>query len=77
MEKWLKVVKKLWKKDEVLAVIESIMTGDFSDLNIKQLAGKPWYYRCRIWKIRIIFFEKDGRFFVDKVGYRGDIYKNI
>lgn len=41
VEKWLKIVKKLGKKEEVLAVIEKIMTGDFSRLDIKQLAGRP------------------------------------
>ena len=39
------------------------------------MSGKKWYFRCRIWKIRIIFFNKDWKYYVDWVWYRWDIYK--
>ena len=77
VEKRLKIVNKSWMKEELLSAIKKIISKDFNWLDIKQLSGKKWYYRCRIGKLRIIFFEKNGDFYVDKVGYRWDIYKDF
>ena len=51
------------------------MKNDFSGLDIVPMENQKWYYRCRVGKIRIIFFEKGGIFYIDKVWYRWDVYK--
>jgi hypothetical protein len=51
------------------------MKNDFSSLDIVPMENKKWYYRCRVGKIRIVFFEKNWSFYIDKVWYRWDVYK--
>ena len=75
VEKWLKLVNKSGRKDDLLAAIDKIMRNDFAWLDIVPMENQRWYYRCRVGKLRIIFFEKNGLFYVDKVGYRWDVYK--
>jgi hypothetical protein len=33
-------------------------------------------YRCRIWKIRIIFLKGEKKWFIKGIGYRWNVYKN-
>lgn len=75
VERWLKIVNKSWRKQDLLRAIEKIIKKDFSWLDIIQMENKKWYYRCRVGKLRIIFFEKDWNFYIDAVWYRWDIYK--
>lgn len=75
VKKWLKIINKSWRKQDLLNAIEKIIKRDFAWLDIVEIEWKSWYYRCRIWKIRIIFFEKDNNYYIDKVWYRWDIYK--
>ncbi len=74
-KKWLKILQKENNKEEILKIIQQILTWDWDGLDIIKMKWKDLYYRCRIWKIRIVFFEKDWKYFVDKVGYRWDVYK--
>ena len=64
-----------WRKEDVLAAIDKIIRNDITGLDIVQMENKKWYFRCRIGKLRIIFFEKNGSYHIDKVGYRWDVYK--
>lgn len=75
VERRLKIVNKSGRKEDVLSAIAKIMKNDFAGLDIVQMENKKWYYRCRVGKIRIVFFEKNGIFYIDKVGYRWDVYK--
>jgi mRNA-degrading endonuclease RelE of RelBE toxin-antitoxin system len=75
VESRLKVVNKSERKKDLLSAIEKIIKHDFDGLDIIPLENKKWYYRCRVGKIRIIFFVKDWEFYIDKVWYRWDIYK--
>jgi mRNA interferase RelE/StbE len=54
------------------------MKGEDINIDLKKLMGH-WegYYRIRIGKIRIIFdiSKKTKEIFIEKVDYRGDIYK--
>ena len=77
VEKWLKIVNKSERKEDILSAIEKIIKGDFMWLDIESIPWKVGYYRCRIGKLRIIFFEEKWIYYVDKVWYRWDIYKNI
>ncbi len=74
-KKWLKILKKENNREEILIIIRQLLTWNFYDLDVIKLRWTNNYYRCRIWKIRIIFFEESWRYFVDKIWYRWDIYK--
>ena len=75
VEKWLKLVNKSGRKEDLLVTIDKIIKKDFVGLDIVLMENQKWYYRCRVGKLRIIFFEKNGLFYVDKVWYRWDVYK--
>ena len=75
VEKRLKLVNKSGRKGDLLTAIDKIIKNDFSGLDIVYMENQKWYYRCRVGKLRIIFFEKNGSFYIDKVGYRWDVYK--
>jgi mRNA-degrading endonuclease RelE of RelBE toxin-antitoxin system len=32
-------------------------------------------FRCRVWKIRIIYSYKNEHVFIEDIAYRGNIYK--
>ena len=75
VQKRLKIINKSGKRDELLVVVAKVLDWNRDDLDIKKMDGSKNYYRCRIGKIRIIFFEENGQYYIDKVWYRGDIYK--
>lgn len=75
VQKRIKIVNKSWRKEDVVFVLSKIINWDYSWLDIKQIEWKTNYYRCRIGKLRIIFFKKDWKIYIDKVWYRWDIYK--
>ena len=54
------------------------MKGEDVNINLKKLVGN-WegYYRIRIGKMRLIFkvHKENKEIFVEKVDYRGDVYK--
>jgi len=67
--------------DEVRSGIRKFlqrMKGEEINIDLKKLVGN-WegYYRIRIGKIRVIFclFKENREIFVEKVDYRGDVYK--
>ena len=74
-KKWLKIIQRENNKIEILKIIKQILDWNFDDLDIIKMKWYEHHYRCRIWKIRIIFYEKKWKYFVDKVGYRWDVYK--
>jgi len=74
-KKWLKIIQRENNKIEILKTIKQILDWNFDDLDIIKMKWYENHYRCRIWKIRIIFYEKNWKYFVDKVGYRWDVYK--
>jgi len=76
VQKWLKVIDKSDRKQELLWAIEKILSWKREQLDIVKMDGHKNYYRCRLGKIRILFFEDGGQYYIDKVGYRWDIYKS-
>lgn len=48
-----------------------------SELDIKPLKWKINYYRCRIWKIRIVYKYVSWKIEVLDIWFRWDVYKNI
>ncbi len=75
VEKWIKIARKENNKDVIFETIEKILTHKTQWLDITSIRGKKWYFRCRIWNIRIIFFEKWWEYFIETVWYRWDVYK--
>ena len=69
----LKVNIKIRLKLEI--IIEKIMLNDFDWLHIQPIIGKKWYFRARVWQIRIIFIQEDSWNIIDDIWYRWDIYK--
>ena len=69
----LKVNLKIRLKLEI--IIEKIMLNDFEGLHVKSISWKEWYYRVRLWKIRIIFIKSEIENIIDEIWYRWDIYK--
>lgn len=75
------IKKKKIRDDEILLLINKFINyckGSDENINVKKMKGK-WrgYYRVRIGKIRMILKVdfKDQTIFVDKMDYRGRVYK--
>jgi len=69
------------KDDEILSLIQKFINyskGSDENIDVKKLKGK-WkgYHRIKIGKIRIILKVdfKEHSVFVDKIDYRGNVYK--
>ncbi len=73
--KWLKILKRENNKEEILSIVWQILTWNFEWLDVIKIKWKVNYFRCRIWKIRIIFYEQNNKYYVDKIWYRWDVYK--
>lgn len=77
VKKWIKQLQNLSPKEEsiMFGIINKIVNGDFSDLDIKKLQWYDDMYRCRIGKYRIIFKNNNGSYEIRWLGPRGDVYK--
>lgn len=67
VQAWLKIVNKSWRKDDLLNAIQKILNWDFQWLDVKRLNWEYWFFRCRIGNIRIIFCQRNGKRYVDRV----------
>lgn len=74
---WIKFLRKQKKEvsQNIRNAIFQILSHDFDWLDIKQMEWKKWYFRCRVWKIRILFYIENGEYIIDKIWFRWDIYK--
>lgn len=77
MLKWIKFILKLDIKKQIILkeIIDKILGWNFVWLDIKKIIWKDNYYRCRNWKIRIIFYKENSEYFIDDVDFRWRIYK--
>ena len=76
---WMKFLSKLDKniRLKLEKVIENILNNDFDNLDIQPLIWKKWYFKVRVWKIRVIFTKSKDENIIDKIDYRWDVYKNL
>ncbi len=74
---WIKFVRKQWRKQDILDAVKKIEVWDFSWLDITSISWKNNHYRCRIWKVRILFYEENSKYYIYGVGMRWSIYKGI
>lgn len=61
----------------LLDIIQKIQNLNFEGLDIKKIQWKKDFYRVRTWKLRVIFYFRGKEVFIDNIGYRWQIYKNI
>lgn len=74
---WIKFLLKLDSKTKfkLEIIITKILNNDFDWLNIQSLIWKKWYFKIRVWKIRVIFIKNKDENIIDDIWYRWDIYK--
>lgn len=74
---WQKFLQKLELKyrENLEIILLKIMKKDFSDLDIKPVSWKKWFFRCRAWKIRIIYSYRNEIIIIEDIWFRWDIYK--
>lgn len=77
-----KIEKFLQKIDAVLegrvrAVIVAILQNKFDGLDIKPLQGHKGVFRCRVGKVRVVFFKGDTKNSIVHIGFRGEVYKAL
>ncbi len=75
--KWIKFLRKQDKEIsfKIYNIVEKILLWNFEWLDIKKIRWKNWYYRCRVWLIRIIFIDVNWKIIIDKIWYRWEVYK--
>lgn len=73
----MKFILKLNFNQQVILknIIDKILNNDLDWLDIVKLSWKSDYFRCRNWKIRIIFYKKDDKYYIDDIDFRGRVYK--
>jgi mRNA-degrading endonuclease RelE of RelBE toxin-antitoxin system len=74
-----KFILKLSLKEQLLVkkCLKKIETLDLEWLDIKRLQWVNNMYRCRIWKIRIIFTKINKKWIIKLIDFRWNIYKNL
>jgi len=78
VKQYLKRLKKMPPhfQFKFINVIENIKNWELENLDVKELIWKKWYFRCRIWKFRIIFYKnKNNEYIIDEIWSRWEIYK--
>ncbi len=77
MLKWVKFILKLNLKQQIILkkLIDKILGWNLDWLDITKIVWKDNYYRCRTWKIRIIFYKEWNKYYIDDVDFRGRVYR--
>jgi len=75
----MKFLLKLNLKQQIILkeLIDKILSWNIEWLDIKKISWKSNYYRCRIWQIRIIFYEEKWKYFIFDIDFRWRIYKSL
>jgi mRNA-degrading endonuclease RelE of RelBE toxin-antitoxin system len=60
------------KRQNVLAIVERIKSGNFSGLDMRKLQGSPGIYRVRIGKVRIKFTMNASGIHIFSIDNRGE-----
>lgn len=74
---WIKFLQKIDKNISynIYQIVEKILSKNFENLDIKKLKWKENLYRCRCGDIRIIYFHDGNTTIIEKIWFRGDVYK--
>lgn len=78
-KKWQKRIDKLDNKLKLklLQVSKDIMTWNFVWYNVKKLVWFSDIFRIRVGDIRIVFKLVEGKWKIEKIDFRWDIYKSL
>jgi mRNA-degrading endonuclease RelE of RelBE toxin-antitoxin system len=80
MDSVQKLLRSITKKEAstILACIETIYSGNWSNLNIQKLKGYQDLYRIRVGKFRIFIKKEDGRYIITTIRRRSEkTYRDI
>ncbi len=79
MERWIKYINSLSKNEQIriLQIVQKIFTKDLDWLDIRSIKWKKYLFRCRVWKFRILFTNKNWKINIISCDTRGDIYKKL
>lgn len=75
-EKFLRAQRKC-DRQLIVHLIARILSGDVSNLDIKQLSGLENFFRCRKGDIRIIFRKVSDHVQLIDVDFRKNVYKRL
>ena len=79
MDKLSKAIQKLTRKQaaQIAEIIECLLSGKTSNLNIKKLRGFKNIFRVRVGQLRIIFKQESEKIIILDIGKRsGNTYRN-
>jgi len=73
----MKFIFKLDLKQQILLknIIDKILLWDLQWLDIVKMSWKDEFYRCRAWKVRIIFYKQEDKYYIYDIDFRWRIYK--
>ncbi len=76
---WVKFLRKENREvsENIHKVVEKLLNWNLEWLDIKPIIWYKNYYRCRIWKVRIVYISNGKETFIKNIWYRGDIYNNL
>ena len=79
MEKLIKYILSLNKNEQkrIFWITEKIFIWNFDGLDIKAIKWRKKMFRCRVWKIRILFTKQWSKINILSCDIRWDIYKNL
>lgn len=64
-------------RQELLIIVQDIISLNLSGYDIVALQWYPWFFRIRKGKIRVIFTKQDNKGTIQKIDFRGDVYKGL
>ena len=73
----MKFILKLDLKQQIILkeLIDKILVWNLDWLDIKRIIWKEGYYRCRNWKVRIIFYKESNKNYIYDIDFRWRVYK--
>jgi len=76
-KEWQKKIDKMPPKirEELLVIVKNIIVLHLSGYDIVAMEWYPWFFRVRKWKIRIIFTKSWNKGMIQRIDFRGDVYK--
>ena len=77
MLKWMKFILKLELEQQILfkEIVDNILIWNLDGLDITKMKGINNFYRCRKWKIRIIFYKDNNNYYINDIDFRWRVYK--
>ena len=77
VKSWQKFLKKqnLRSKNRLDNIIDRIISWNYKNLDVIRKKWESNIFRCRVWKIRIIFFDDWDNIIIKEIWNRWNIYK--